>query len=121
MPSERSSAKSSMSAAAFCLLAVNGVGEAELALSSFAGHAKAQGERLSGGGAAVAFGARKLAHPGIEQPRPLRARSFAVPGVGGSEIAVGEAFLERSPRRFAGEARRVPIACIARPSSDRAT
>ena len=57
-------------------------------------NAEAQGERLAGGGAAVALLARKFAHSGIEQPGALRAGPLAVAGVGGREIAVSQAFLE---------------------------
>src|SRR5437763_1069038 len=57
-------------------------------------HAKAQGKRLSGGGASIAFYAGKLAHSGVEEPRALPTGSFAVTGVGRGEIAVREAFLE---------------------------
>ena len=82
-----------MSAAGLHLLAINRVVKAHN-LPALARHAKAQSKRLSRGGAAIALLARQFAHPGIEQPRPLRARLLAVAGVRRREIAVGEAFLK---------------------------
>jgi len=49
------------------LLAVDGVVEAN-GLGGATGDAEAEGEGLSGGGAAVAFGAGKLTHAGVEEP-----------------------------------------------------
>ncbi len=82
------------------LLAINSVGEAHH-LPALAGHAKAQSKRLSSGGAPIAFLAGKFAHPRIEQPRPLGARSLAVSGVSGREIAVGKPFLKDGLRHLA--------------------
>ena len=59
-----------------------------------AGHAEAQGEGLSGGGAAVAFVAREFAHAGVEEPGSVGAGFFAIAALGEGEVAVGEAFFE---------------------------
>ena len=79
----------------FALLAIDGVGEAQDAVVS-ARHAEAQGKRLTGGGAAVALGAGKFAHAGIEEPRTLvrGAPDFRSPRVRGGEVAIGEALRE---------------------------
>ena len=75
----------------FGLRAVDGIGEFDVA-DGFARHAEAQREGLSGGGAAVAFGAGQLAHFGMEEPgltlarRALRARR--------REIAIRQALRE---------------------------
>ncbi len=49
----------------FGLVAVNGVSETDFAVG-LAGNAEAEGERLSGGGAAVALGLGEVAHSGVE-------------------------------------------------------
>ena len=59
-----------------------------------AGDAIAEGEGLAGGGAAVALFAGELAHARIEEPCALRAGRVLVAGVGGGEVAIGEAFGE---------------------------
>jgi hypothetical protein len=77
----------------FDLLAVDGVIEANL----FAGtprNTETEGERFSGGSAAIALGARKFAHSGIKEPGLTRAGSFAFAGVSGGEIAICQAFLK---------------------------
>ena len=98
MPSERNNAKSSMSAPAFICSPIHGVGEAHD--PAVARHAKAQRKRFSSGRTPVALFARKFAHAGIEQPRPLRSRPFAVSCVRGREIAVGETFLKDGLRHL---------------------
>ena len=54
------------------LLAIDGIDKAQDAVVA-AGHAEAQRKGFPGGGAAVALGAREIAHAGIEEPCALRA------------------------------------------------
>ena len=68
MPSLRSSANLRYRRS-LGLVAIDGVVNSHVAVA-IVRHAEAQGERFAGGGAAVAFLGRKLAHSGIEQPRP---------------------------------------------------
>ena len=75
------------------LLAVDRVREADL-LAVAARNTEAKGEGLSGRGSAVAFGAGKFAHAGVEEPGLTGAGLFAVPSVGGCEVAVSQALLE---------------------------
>jgi hypothetical protein len=77
----------------FDLLAIDGVIEANL----FAGtprDTEAESERFSGGGAAIALGARKFAHSGIKEPGLIRAGFFAFACMSGGEVAVCQAFLK---------------------------
>src|SRR5690242_8168934 len=92
----------------FRLLTINAVGEPDIA-DRLAWHAVAQYELLSGGGAAVAFLVRKLAHPGIRQPRSAGVRFFTFAALGRSEIPVCQAlpengfshfFMQREPLRL---------------------
>src|SRR5579864_2214042 len=75
------------------LFAVDGIGKAD-DLACVAGDAEAEGEGLSGSGAAVAFFAGEFAHAGIEEPGSLHSGSFALSCVGGRKVAVGEFLLE---------------------------
>ncbi len=77
----------------FGLFAVDGVVELDVAFA-VVGHAEAEGEGLSGGGAAVALFAGEFAHSGIEEPGSVGAGFLAVAALGESEIAVGEALFE---------------------------
>ena len=83
----------------FGLFAIDGVGEVHVAVA-IAGDAEAQGEGLAGGGAAVAFFARKFAHARVEEPGALRAGLLAIAAVGEGEIAIGQALLRRWRRRL---------------------
>ena len=76
----------------FGLLAVDGIVETDMA-QGVARHAEAQRERLARGGAAVAFLARKLAHPGVEEPG-CGAGALHIGGRGRGEIAIRQALLE---------------------------
>ena len=75
------------------MLAVDRVGEANL-LACTAGNTEAEGEGLSGCGSAVALGAEKFAHAGVEEPGLIGAGFFAVAGVGRGEVAVSQALLK---------------------------
>ena len=102
------------------LVAVDGIGELHVA-GAVVRHAKAQGERLAGGGAAVALLARKFAHAGIEQPGSVRAGFLAVAALGEGEIAIGQAFFEDRLRHARDAGRGGRTACTPRPSRDRAS
>jgi hypothetical protein len=86
----------------FGLRAVDSVGEMNL-VAGFARHTEAEGKRIASGGATIAFGAGKIGHAGIEEPSALGAGFFAVAGVGGGEVAVGETFFKDRPGDFAME------------------
>ena len=75
------------------LFAVDGIVELDVAFA-VVGHAEAQGEGFAGGGAAVAFFARKFAHAGIAEPGSVGAGFLAIAALGEGEIAVGQAFFE---------------------------
>ncbi len=80
--------------------------------SRVARHAEAQHERLAGGGAAVAFLARHLAHSGIETARGHARRIFRIsPRMRGREIAIRQAFLQDCLRHLTvqREAFRLPV------------
>src|SRR6202158_4347884 len=71
----------------FDLLAVHGVVEGYF-FAPTAGDAEAEGEGLSGGGAAVAFRAGKFAHTRVEEPSLIGTGFLAGAHVGGGEVAV---------------------------------
>ena len=75
------------------LLAVDRVSEADL-LAGAAGNTEAEGEGLSGGGSAVAFGGGKFAHARVEKPGLIGAGLLAFASVGGCEVAVSQALLK---------------------------
>ncbi len=75
------------------LRAVDAIGKAQGAALA-ARNAIAEGERLAGSGAAVAFFARQFAHAGIEEPGALRGGLVAVARVGRGEVAIGKALGE---------------------------
>src|ERR1700686_385254 len=79
-------------AGGFDLLAIDRVSEADL-FACPSGNAEAEGEGLSRRGSAIAFGAGKFAHAGVEEPGLIGAGFFAVvdldsSGVGGGKVAV---------------------------------
>src|ERR1700716_2218158 len=75
------------------LFAIDRISEADLFACS-PGNAEAEGEGLSGRGSAIAFGAGKFAHAGVEEPSLVGSGFFAVAGVGRSKVAVSQALLK---------------------------
>ncbi len=67
--------------------------EADL-LAGAAGNAETKGKRLSGGGAAIAFGAGKFPHARVKEPGLIGTGLFTVARVGGRKVAISQAFLK---------------------------
>ncbi len=103
----------------FRLLAVDGSWKLTWRSAS-RGHAEAQGERLAGGGAAVALFARQFAHSGLKSQAPCAPDFSALARMGGCEIAVGHALLRRSRPPLAGAGRGGRTGGTVRPSRGRA-
>ena len=100
----------------FGLLAINGVLKLH-GVRAIAGHAKSQNKRLAGIGATLAFFRRKLAHPGIEEPRDAAMFLFfrTPPREQNRDT---QAPFQKSPRLVYDAVRRVRTERIARPNPD---